>query len=249
MATFDDFKRTLAGFIKVNSSDLLDPNCDYDIALETARNRFSKYRTKQLTAEYTGTGEREYALPDSWDSGVSENGYFVEFPIADADNNPFSIPRYLEAPMSQIYHDTTGDKLRFTATYAADPLPQTGEKFRLHYEASYSLNKNATDIPSSDVTAVCYLAASVLCKMLAVRYSTTASTLLDGSAQVDYQNKGNNFLKLSDSFMDDFKSEMFGHNEGTTADVAWGDFEESFYDRRQYPFYPRDTAGRSLTDV
>lgn len=222
MATFEDFKRTLAGFIKVNSSDLLDPATDYDIALETARTRYSKYRTKQLTAGYNATGEKQYDLPPTWDSEISGNGYFVEYPVIDANDNPFSIPRYLEADRSGI----KDGKLLFV-----DLVPEKGYPFKLHYEAPYSLNKNTVDIPGADITAVCYLAASVLCKMLSVRYSTTASTVLEGGARVDYQNRANNFLKLSDSFMDDFKSEMFGVNYPAAGSVDWDELEDSLYMR------------------
>jgi hypothetical protein len=239
--TYAAYQAKVAQLVLDKSKALNPDQPEVRQALSSALLIYSRHRKRFIVTEVTATGGRLYDLPSDWQSGFSEAGFFIEYPVSDEADQV----SYLSGGMCELYQTPGAVKLRFRRVQSTDFLPKAGEKFRVHFPILHTLEAASVSIPVSDSAAVCYLAASELCKVLSVRFAQNSSGVTQGDT-MDYRNKDDKFLALSKEFYKVYAEQILPKEEELTAAFALGEFIESPLHTYPPSLYPRDQDGKPI---
>lgn len=241
MNTYAEYQTKVAQLVLDKSKALNADQSEVRQALSSALLMYSRHRKRFKVVEVTATGDRLYDLPSGWQSGISEAGYFIEYPVSEEADQV----SYLDGAMSELYQTPDAVKLRFRRAKSEEYLPSAGEKFRIHFPILHTLDGVSVSIPSADSSAVCYLAASELCKVLSVRFAQNSSGVTQGDT-TDYRNKDDKFLSIAREYYKMYAEQILPKEEEIKAAFTFGEFIENPLHSYTSSLYPRDHDGKPL---
>jgi len=185
-----DLLTLTTGKVKDQSEKLQYPT-DYQNAIAAALKRYSKHRSRILTADIPGDGTHDYALPAGWSPGLSAI-QSVEFPAG-------LIPEVLlDSREYRLYQTPAGQTLRIPAM-----TPTAAEVIRVSYNGLHT----EETVAETDLDAVACLAASICCTQLAAAYGQTSSPIMQADV-VDYRSKTDEFRRLADFLERQYKEHL-----------------------------------------
>jgi hypothetical protein len=162
----------------------------YQNALESA---VAEYSNNFLRVVYSDialtTSTLAYDLPANWEDGFSTVRQ-AQYPLADVP------PEYM---LSGEYYVKDG-KFHFVTS------PRTGETLRLYYAIHHEVDDTASPavntIPTYHQNAVCMIAASHACEIIAAKYAHQ-SNMGAGADIVDFKMRSSDFRKLAETYRTD----------------------------------------------
>jgi hypothetical protein len=217
---------------------------DVPAALKNAAAIYSDYKLRYKVQEYTADGSRIYVLPEHWETGRSESGFTIEYPVdPEADR-----VQTLDPTMYFLYEEPDAVKIRFKRTDSDDLKPAAGEKFRVRYPVSHTIleGENGVTIPDSDFAVVCFIACAELCLIMSSRLSQM--TTQNNGGQTDFQTRGNVFLSIRKEFKELWQAKLVPKAGEVKAADRFGSFETSELHRDLRSLPPRDNSGRQYVD-
>ena len=240
--------KTCANAIKLlkslvkDKSSILEQDADYYRALEVCADEHSRNVVLKTVKEYDGTGALLYALHDDWGLSISEIRLGLEYPVDDSAQQV----QFLDNDLFEIYQDDEEAYfIRFRSSDSDFFVPQSGEKFRLHYVVPFIADETGFTIPAGHFIPFCKLTASELCKIMAtVLAQNASSSIAEGIVQYSPASKA--FSDLADEYRTDY-NRIFNpkDGEGLRTKPSFGRFKTSpLHERRPVSTYPRDADGR-----
>jgi len=156
------FRATVANLIQ-DSEGILS-NDQIDEQIKNALAKYSREKPDEVVAEFSGDGGKYYSVASKlsrWEDGFSVV-LRVEYPAADVSGD--EEPQMLEDNEWTVFEDANGKWL-----YFPNYSPKSTENVRVWYTAPYQFSGSpeAVDVPSEDFYAICELAASLCCWLLA----------------------------------------------------------------------------------
>ena len=218
---YQDYADKVSRLVR-DKSKQLDTD-DAGDAIDSARLTYSRHKKKIAVQEYTGLGSsvRLYPMPTLWEDGLSDSEWNVEFPVDDT----VAQVTYLDQSMCEVYNTPTGNQLRFRGTRSSNFVPDTTQKFRVHFLVSRQLNVTTNDIPDMHFLPVCFLAASELCLVMATRFAQQADQATSGGAAVaDFRDKAEKFEALQTLYRDKYNEAILPKKDDIRAAFAFGEF-------------------------
>lgn len=239
--TCADAIKLLKSLVK-DKSGILEVDDDYYRALEVAADEHSRNVPIKTVKEYDGNGSLLYPLPDNWKLSISEVRLELEYPVNDTAEQV----QFLDKDLFEIYQDDTDAYfIRFRSTEANYFLPQSGEKFRLHYVIPYVADETGFTIPLGHFIPFVKLTACELCKVMATVLSQNASgNIAEGIVQ--YSPAAKAFSDLADDYRSDY-NRVFNpkDGDGLRTKPKFGRFRTSpLHEKRPISAFPRDADGR-----
>jgi len=160
------FNATVDRYIQ-DSLTVLDSDAVDDM-IKSALQQYSKDVPDEDVVEFAGDGGQYYAITSltNWVEGFSKIR-MVEYPAAAVASD--EQPQPLDSNECVIWEDATAKYLYFPSR-----SPSSTESVRVKYTVPYTFSESpsSTDIPVQDYYAICYLAASYCCDLLATYYAT-----------------------------------------------------------------------------
>lgn len=189
-----------------DTNQLLLDGSTLDEAINRALVRYSTDRPRNIMADVSGddgpyyplTGEE--AVISGWLPGIS-NIESIEYPAEDV--SPTYAPTYLDPTFGwKVY--TAGDiaYVRFLGT-----KPAVGAKFRLTYTGLHAHTDALDTIPLTDIEAVCDLAASYACLMLATKASGNQDSIISADS-TNYRDAQLRYSQMAKLWEDQYKTAL-----------------------------------------
>lgn len=170
MKTQSEYLIELLALVQDGAADLAED--DKIKAIDHAVERFSQARPRVIVADITGNGGSDYTPPTGWVDDWSAIKA-IEYP---AGNVPET---YLEPGDYKIYQSPTTKKIRLLTV-----KPTAAQTFRATFTGLHSVTTSSTTstINDGDFRAVCHLAGSFACRMLAARYAQLSEPTLQADS-------------------------------------------------------------------
>lgn len=201
--------------------------------VDAAVRRYSKDKPRLMVDNITGDGGRFYALSGltSWQDEFSQV-VGIEWDAASTVTND-DLPVVLEPEDWTTYDDGTTKYLMLTYGTAS-----SGDTVRVTYTVPWAFDdSDDIAIPDVDFDGLCYLAAAMCCRALAVRYGQHE----DSSFAVDSVNYGSltdKYIRLAKQY-----EEMYGAEIGMSAAVkaagAFVDWDRTTVEGRDFIWHTR----------
>lgn len=177
----------------------------------------SRIRPLEVMVDFIGDGKTyEWDLPPNYIDGFSViTG--VEYPVGK--QNPSELKPWQ-------WRVCLSPRLRVTRAFRLlTVIPAIGETVRVRYTIPHIVDLSQSTISQVDFQAVCDLASSVVCKMLASEAAKTQSSTL-GADVINYLSKVDHYLTLSKRFEESYKLSMgMGPNAIVPASSSIGDID------------------------
>jgi len=171
---------------------------DVDEQIKIALAQYSADAPDEDVVEFAGDSGKYYAITNltNWSDGFSKLKA-IEYPAATvADDEE---PQLLESEDYTLFEDATAKYL-----YFPNHSPVSTESVRVWYSVPYAFSgtPEVVDIPGEDFYAICLLAASYCCDVLATYYATHVD-VADGRLNVkrgkvseDYEKRAKKYWAL-----------------------------------------------------
>jgi hypothetical protein len=206
-----DYQNEVDSLVQDRAADLQAP--DRDKAIDHAIERFSQARPRIVVADVTGTGGSDYTPPSGWIEQFSTIRQ-VEYPTG---NVPATL---IEDGDFEVYRTTTAEKIRLLK---AKPL--ASENFRVTFPGLHSVTASAGTIGDGDFRAVCHLAASIACQMLANMYSQTSDPTIQADS-VEHKSKAFEFSQRARDLLKVYREHIGAERDSPPpAASVTGDFD------------------------
>lgn len=172
---------------------------------------YSQYHPRIRVVDIEGNGGYIYPLPSDFQVGFSAVTR-LEYPIKAT-----GYPSFLPLKHIMIYHDATGDKLRFISI-------APNQAFRLVYTAMHRVTDTSSTIPDAHFTGVALLALGVTFENLAARYSDALDTTY--ATEATERTKADVVASKAKVFREE-GMRLLGIGSGSGVGTVWGETEPS----------------------
>jgi len=178
MSQLSDYNSQVSTLIKDDANFISSD--DIDDAIAMAVTRYSLHRPLKKVDEYAGDGGYDYDLPTDWVQGFSRI-VSVEYPYDEQD------PNYINKEDWTIFLKLVGEVQTYVLRFLAIK-PVAADSIRVLYTIPHSVNGSASTVYTNDFDAVCALAASIACGMIARKFLQTSDPTI-GADAVNYAAK------------------------------------------------------------
>jgi len=193
---------TLANLLSLANNNLNDDSThlstsDREELCRKAVRIYSRRRPFLYLQAYIGTTSSFHDLPTHWDGKFSyiEN---IEYPI---EQTP---PSYIKQKDFDIDLMDGGKKIRFSAN-----RPPDGETFWVRYTGLYFFDSNNnSQVPEADDKGISYLAAALMCQVLASFYSSRANPNYPNVELMNYDERATNYSNRAKEFYKLYDTEI-----------------------------------------
>ena len=200
MKNYGDYLDKVKTLVKdINGAFDDDP---YPGALDEAVFQYSHDEPRKVMQSYTAgqsgafIGEdRTFPMPTYWDDDISVRSFRIESPV-DLEALQDTI---LDIEQVMVYLGVNGNVLRLRAEQWIDQPIAAGEVFYLRYYGLHVVTSGQVTVSDSRFYAVCDLAASKLCKLMATRTAGLGSMNI-GGGQANYTSQSSSWLKMQDVY-------------------------------------------------
>jgi hypothetical protein len=225
MSVLAGLRTKVVSIVRDNSGLLVDPT-DYERNIGAALTRYSKSRPAEVSADVTGDGSAQYALPTGWVEEFSAI-LSIEFPIGETP------AAYLDPDTYELYRTPAGLKLRLL-----EEEPSTGASFRV----TFTIPRSAITVPAQDEDAFCNLAASLCLEELANSFAHSNDPTINADS-VNHRTKAQEFAARAKRHLQIY-NEALGLKDGDTLPPATAvkDLDEKYpggYERLTHHRYSR----------
>lgn len=190
MLWFDQLQSRLQDKDHLSEDDLSE-------SIQQALNEYNGYFPKACTITIKSSGEKVYALPDNWLSGISQLQY-LEYPLVDvlivSNPNNYPIPAYRTTNDYKVCLIQNEPRL-----YLLFDIPKD-EYFCISYTIHHTIDA-LESIPAHHSAAVLNLATSYILMKLASLYSQSIMVELQAEA-VDFKSKSKMYQEQSGYYRD-----------------------------------------------
>ncbi len=176
---------------------------EVDEQIKIALNQYSKDAPDLDVVEFVGDSGKYYAITNltNWSDGFSRIKA-VEYPAATVASD--EQPQMLESKDYTIFEDATAEYL-----YFPNHSPASTESVRAWYSVPYAFSGSpeAVDVPAEDFYAICLLAASYCCDVLATYFATHVD-VADGRMNVKRGKVSDDYEKRAKKYEREYLKHM-----------------------------------------
>jgi len=174
-----------------------------DEQIKVALAQYSADAPDEDVVEFVGDSGKYYAITNltNWSDGFSKVRA-IEYPAATVASD--EEPQMLESDDYTIFEDKTAKSL-----YFPNHSPVSTELVRVWYSVPYAFSGSpeAVDIPGEDFYAICLLAASYCCDVMATYY-TTHVDVADGRINVKRGAVSEKYEARAKKYWDNYRKHM-----------------------------------------
>lgn len=219
--TYQDYIDSINVLVKEETEKL--STFDKEMILKSAVSKYSKDMPFTVKKEVTGDGTNSYLIASKlgglWVYGESilRN---IEYPTGDTP------PTILDQNDYYIYDDGTAQDGSNLRIIFPNDTPSTSEKFIVDFTIPRSLSANGQNFPDNEFNfnAICFLAASLSCMILATAFAQSTDSTISADS-VQYHEKSRKYTDLARMYLRNYNLMIFGSEDPTSesAEAAMSD--------------------------